>query len=278
MTLPQAVRFYLTPTASDGMGSAFKADFIISFFPEHSTYLEPFTGSGAVFFNKEPSKVETLNDLDSRIVNFLKICRDRPQELVRVIQLTPLSREEYLLSYETSPDPLEDARRLMIRCWQAIGAKTSDKTGWRALIESNGSNTAKEWKEIWQRIIAVADRLRDAQIEHQDAIQLLSRYNRKGVLAYVDPPYLLETRSKRHYKHEFTDADHEALLDCLVNFKGNIILSGYESEMYNTWLKGWHKEYFSTNAEAGAKREEVLWMNFQPAGQIDLIELLEESI
>ncbi|CCO11316.2 D12 class N6 adenine-specific DNA methyltransferase family protein [Carnobacterium maltaromaticum LMA28] len=260
-------------------GSKWKmADFIISFFPEHSTYLEPFTGSGAVFFNKEPSKVETLNDLDSRIVNFLKICRDRPQELVRVIQLTPLSREEYLLSYETSPDPLEDARRLMIRCWQAIGAKTSDKTGWRALIESNGSNTAKEWKEIWQRIIAVADRLRDAQIEHQDAIQLLSRYNRKGVLAYVDPPYLLETRSKRHYKHEFTDADHEALLDCLVNFKGNIILSGYESEMYNTWLKGWHKEYFSTNAEAGAKREEVLWMNFQPAGQIDLIELLEESV
>lgn len=120
--------------------------------------------------------------------------------------------------------------------------------------------------------------MRDAQIEHQDAIQLLNRYNRKGVLAYVDPPYLLETRSKRHYKHEFTDADHEALLDCLVNFKGNIILSGYESEMYNTWLKGWHKEYFSTNAEAGAKREEVLWMNFQPAGQIDLIELLEESV
>lgn len=253
-------------------GSKWKmADFIISFFPEHSTYLEPFVGSGAVFFNKEPSKVETLNDLDSRIVNFFEVCRNRPQELVSAIQMTPLSREEYLVSYETATDSLEDARRLMIRCWQAIGAKTSDKTGWRSLIESNGPDTAGEWKEVWQRILIVADRLKDAQIEHQDAIQILNRYNREGVLTYVDPPYLLETRSKRLYKHEFTDADHEALLDCLINFKGNVILSGYESTLYDFWLKGWHKEYFNVNAESGAKRKEVLWMNFVPIGQINLL-------
>ena len=259
-------------------GSKWKmADFIIKLMPEHSTYVEPFFGSGAVFFNKPKAKVETINDMDSRIVNFFKVCREQPNELIEKLQLTPLSREEYKASYETSSDSLEDARRLMIRCWQAIGAKTSDITGWRSLIDSNGPNTTKEWREVGTRVADVANRLKDAQIEHQDAIKLLDRYNRKGVLTYVDPPYLLETRSKRHYKHEYTDADHEELLDCLVDFKGYVILSGYENDMYNSWLKGWHKEYFSTNGEAGSKREEVLWMNFKPAGQIDLIELLEES-
>ncbi|MDC3911881.1 DNA adenine methylase, partial [Raoultella planticola] len=87
----------------------------------HKTYLEPFFGSGAVFFNKPRSYVETLNDIDSRIVNFFEVCRDQPEELMRVVNLTPLSREEYENSYEVSPDPVEDARRTLVRSWQAIG-------------------------------------------------------------------------------------------------------------------------------------------------------------
>lgn len=253
------------------------ANSIIDIMPKHETYVEPFFGSGAVFFNKPPAKIETINDMDSRVINFFRVCRDNPDELIRKIQFTPHSREEYQLSYIKSPDPIEDARRLMIRCWQAIGAKTSDITGWRSLIDPNGPDTSKEWDEIWQRIEAVATRLKDAQIENQDAIKLLERYNRGNVLTYVDPPYLLETRSKRHYKHEYTDGDHEALLDCLVDFNGLAIISGYESNMYNSYLKDWSKIYINANAEAGAKRTEVLWTNFEPIGQIDLMELLRSE-
>lgn len=247
------------------------ADFIISLMPPHTTYVEPYFGSGAVFFNKTKSKVETINDLDSRVVNFFKVCRDRPEELARAIELTPLSREEHELAYEPSDDPIEDARRFMVRSWQAIGGKTSDHTGWRSNIDKIGGKVG-EWNQLDERILAVADRLKDAQIEHQPALQILDRYNRPGVLAYVDPPYLLSTRTKRHYAVEMTDADHEALLDTLVRFKGKVILSGYPSSMYDSYLCDWHKRYFEAHAEAGQRRQEVLWCNFEPAGSIDLLE------
>ncbi|MFD1548164.1 DNA adenine methylase [Levilactobacillus fuyuanensis] len=247
------------------------ADFIISLMPPHTTYVEPYFGSGAVFFNKTKSKVETINDLDSRVVNFFKVCRDRPEELARAIELTPLSREEHELAYEPSDDPIEDARRFMVRSWQAIGGKTSDHTGWRSNIDKIGGKVG-EWNQLDERILAVADRLKDAQIEHQPALQILDRYNRPGVLAYVDPPYLLSTRTKRHYAVEMTDADHEALLDTLVRFKGKVILSGYPSSMYDSYLCDWHKRYFEAHAEAGQRRQEVLWCNFEPAGSIVLLE------
>lgn len=249
------------------------ARFIISLMPPHTTYLEPFFGSGAVFFNKEASQIETINDIDGRIVNFFRQCRNHPQELSRLIELTPLSREEYERSYEISADPLEDARRMMVRSWQAIGGKTSDHTGWRANIDQNGSKIV-EWNNLDERIMAVANRLKGAQIEHQDAFKLLERYNRPDVLTYVDPPYLMSTRSKRHYAYEFSDADHEALLDQLVDFKGKVIISGYESDMYEEYLSGWDKRTRITSVETGSKRREVLWCNFIAETSTEQMELL----
>ncbi|MHC5227560.1 DNA adenine methylase [Enterococcus sp. LJL99] len=247
------------------------AQTIINQMPEHETYVEHFFGSGAVFFNKDKCKVETINDMDSRIVNFFEVCRDNPEQLVNKIIMTPHSREEYYKSYEISDEPVEDARRLMVRCWQAIGAKTSDKTGWRSIINYNGPDTSGEWASVWERIEEVAYRLKGVQIEHQDASKLLERYNRKNVLTYVDPPYLLETRSKRLYKHEYTLQDHEKLLNQLSEFKGNVILSGYQSDLYDTILSGWHKINFDATAESGAKRTEVLWLNYEPNGQMSLL-------
>ncbi|MCP8858909.1 DNA adenine methylase [Latilactobacillus curvatus] len=250
------------------------ASFICSIMPDdYTTYVEPFFGSGAVFFNKESSTIETINDLDSRLVNFFRVCRDEPAALMQKVQLTPLSREEYELSYQISDDPVEDARRMLVRSWQAIGGKTSDKTGWRANINVNGSKI-NEWNHLDERIAAVATRLKQAQIEHQNAFKLLDRYNRPKVLAYVDPPYLLSTRTKRHYKHEFTDADHEALLDQLVNFDGYVILSGYESDMYNDFLADWSKIHFEVGVESGGRATETIWCNYaiqQPVRQMELI-------
>lgn len=242
------------------------SEWIIRHMPEHQTYLEPFFGSGAVFFNKQPSQVETINDLDSSVVNLFKTIRDYPEELARLVQWTPLSREEYYASYEGSGNQLEDARRFLIRCWQAIGAKTSDRTGWRSIISSNGPNVTREWSKLPQKLLMVADRLKEAQIEHQPAVKLLERYKRNDVLVYADPPYIIETRTKRHYKHEMTIDDHIELLETLDAHPGPVILSGYTHPIYDERLKHWKRETRDVTAEAGAKRMEVLWINPVAAG------------
>lgn len=238
------------------------AGWIISHMPEHKTYLEPFFGSGAVFFNKSPSQIETINDLDSSVVNLFKVIRDHPEELANGIEWTPLSREEYYASYEfETENEIENARRFLVRCWQAIGAKTSDRTGWRSLISSNGPDVAHEWSKLPEKITLVAKRLKEAQIEHQPAAKLLERYKRSEVLIYADPPYIIETRTKRHYKHEMTIGDHIELLDVLDSHPGPVLLSGYAHRVYDDRLKHWKRLTLDVAAEAGAKRQEVLWIN-----------------
>ena len=110
------------------------AEWIIQHFPvdyEHMVYLEPFAGSAAVFFNKKPGIVETINDLNGDVVNLFRVLRESPEQLMRKLQLTPYSREEYRLSAEPCEDPIEKARRFMVRTTQAIGAKPD--SGWRIL-------------------------------------------------------------------------------------------------------------------------------------------------
>lgn len=238
------------------------ADWIISNMPEHNTYVEPFFGSGAIFFNKEKSNIETINDMDSSVVNLFKVIRNHPDQLAALIEWTPFSREEYYASYEfETGDEIEDARRFLVRCWQAIGAKTSDRTGWRSLITYNGPDVAKEWSKLPEKILMVTKRLKQAQIEHQPAIKLLERYKRDDVLVYADPPYIIETRTKRHYKHEMTIEDHIELLDVLEAHPGPVLLSGYAHQVYDDRLKHWRRETLNVAAEAGAKRQEVLWIN-----------------
>jgi len=241
------------------------AEWIISHMPPHQTYLEPFFGSGAVFFNKAPSQLETINDLDGDVVNLFRVIRDRTEELARLVYWTPYSREEYYASYDMEGvDDLERARRFMVRCWMARGARTSDRTGWRHNIDmeySPNRPVARQWSDMPEKILAITERLRGVQIEQQPALELIQRYKRADVLIYADPPYPLETRSGRMYKNEMTDADHAELLDVLDEHPGPVLLSGYANEMYDTRLRHWHREERQALVEAGQTRTEVLWIN-----------------
>lgn len=240
------------------------ARWIINQMPEHNVYLETHFGSGAVLFNKPATRIETVNDIDGNIVNLFKVIREQPGALARAIELTPYSREEYYLSFELLEQDLSDlerARVFLIRCWMARGGKTSDRTGWRHNIDIATVNALPDWNGLSGTILEATKRLKQVQIENQDAAKLIERYNRNDCLIYADPPYLLETRTKRHYAHEMKDEQHVELLETLDRHSGYVLLSGYDNDLYNDILKDWTKVTKMATTEAAVSKQEVLWMN-----------------
>jgi DNA adenine methylase len=247
------------------------APWIVGQFPDNYrelTYLEPFFGSGSVFFEKEPSVIETINDIDGEIVNLFKQIREHAEELIRLISLTPWSRQEYLTAFEHTDDDLEQARRFLIRAWMSRGGGgIIYKNGVRFNKKRNGS-LANFCDILPVRISIAADRLLHSlsgpvQIECKDAITLIQEYDHKDVFMYLDPPYLRSTRTKNKlYKHELADDDHIRLLEAVISSKAHILISGYENGMYKEYLKGWYKDTRITLDDAGNKKVEIILRNY----------------
>ena len=249
------------------------AEWIIGHFPSHHSYLEPFFGSGAVLFNKPQSCIETVNDLDGDVVNLFECIRRDPEKLGRIVYFTPYSRQEYEKTYTTDlpADPFDRAARFLLRCNQGYGFRTNEiRVGWKNDVQGRErAYAAKYWTDLPEIIAAAAERLRGVQIECRPALEVIRRFNFHNVLIYADPPYVISARSggKKQYKHEMTDADHMELLEALKSHKGPVILSGYSSPIYDQELVNWHKETAHTTDQLSRRRQEVLWMNFEPSGQ-----------
>lgn len=250
------------------------APWIREHMPAHEVYVEPFFGSGAVLFGKERSKLETVNDLDGDVVNLFRVLRDRPEALARAVGLTPYARSEHAEAWAdprgpgSARDPVEDARRFLVRCWQNHGMRVRRKGGWanatgtRARPASGGlAPRSPVWAGLPERIALAAERLAGVQIECRPALDVLERYAQPRCLVYADPPYVLSTRGEKQYAHEMDDADHLALLDALDAHPGPALLSGYASDLYGGRLAGWARLSRPALAEGGRPREEVLWVN-----------------
>lgn len=241
------------------------ADWIVSKIPEHRSYLEPFFGSGAVFFQKERSPIETINDLDGDVVNLFACIQKDPEKLAYLLYYTPYSREVYDTAFDKIlDDPLEQAVQFLVRLNMGYGYKTNGiKVGWKNDVQGRErAYAAEDWTRLPGMIDSVAERLRGVQIEHMDAIQLIQRFNDPKVLIYCDPPYMLETRRGKQYQYEFTDEQHVQLLAVLNEHRGPVMLSGYNSPLYDEMLKGWYREEVTNLTQSGQKKKEILWMNF----------------
>lgn len=251
---------------------------IIELMPPHTVYIEPFFGSGAVFFNKKRCNLEILNDLDSEVVNLFKVIRDYPGELADKVFFTPYSREEYKETYDRynkDLDDLEKARQFLVRSNMARAGMQYYSSSWRTcglvLASKIKQRVTREWNRIPDNIFQAALRLKDAEIENIDAIKLIKKYNGKNCLIYVDPPYLLSTRKQKYYNVEMTEEnEHKELISLLKQHKGPVILSGYNSNLYNNLLKDWNKIGIKTNAEQGKKRVEVIWTNYEIPKQVSM--------
>lgn len=252
------------------------APWVISHFPEHRSYLEPFFGSGAVLFTKSRSAIETVNDIDGDVVNLFDWIRKDPARLAHAIRFTPYARDEYDRAWAaqyTETDNFRRAVNFYIRMMMGHGFRTTgEKVGWKNDVQGReAAYAAKCWAKTPEVIIQAAERLRGVQIENRPAVELIRRFNYQNVLIYADPPYMLGTRQNRkQYRHEMTDDDHMELLEAIKAHRGPAIISGYDSDLYNRELKGWYKDGRTSFTQTASKRREILWMNFEPAAQMDM--------
>lgn len=246
------------------------AKWIISFFPEHHSYLEPFFGSGAVLFNKPRSNIETVNDLDGNVVNLFEWIKKDPERLAHEIYFTPYARQIYNDNFSRVPeDSFEKAVNFYIRLNMGQGFRTNgEKVGWKNDVQGRErAYAAQDWCKLPEKIIQASERLRGVQIENRPAQELIKRFNSPKVLVYIDPPYVISTRHGPQYRYEMDDKGHESLLEIVLQFEGYVIISGYDTELYNDMLHGWNKFETVSYSQTATKKKEVIWINYDPPVQ-----------
>jgi DNA adenine methylase len=252
-------------------------DWLLPLLPKCWHYVEPFGGSASVLLNRDPSPIETYNDMEGDVVNFFRVLRDNGDELIRKLELTPYSREEfYYACYEKAQDAVERARRFFIRILQGPNNQNEKlRLGeWMRSVStsSNGmSARCSKWLSSIDRLPLVRDRLMRVQIENRPAIDVIERCDSSETLFYCDPPYPMESRPGGvAYCFEMDDRDHRELAEVLHSVKGKVAISGYRcplmDELYKDWLR--HDERPKIPASSANKsktpRQECLWTNYEP--------------
>lgn len=268
-------------------GKWLQAPHIIAHFPPHRVYVEPFGGAWSVGLRKPRTYAEVWNDLDGELVNLFRVLRsDRAQELPELLRMTPFARDEFYEAYELAEDPVERARRLIVRAFMghgSDGASGQYRTGFRANSNRSGSTPAVDWINLPDSLELTIVRLRGVVIENRPALQVMMTHDGIDTLHYVDPPYLHETRARTHrradnggvYRHELTDEQHEELLAQLCRLRGMVVLSGYPSEIYDQALQGWTRIDRAALADGALPRTECLWLNPACAARQPLPTLLD---
>lgn len=246
------------------------APWIISHFPSHRVYVEPFGGAASVLIRKPRSEGEVYNDLDDNIVNVMRVIRNAGlcTQLAEALALTPYSRSEFEAAKEHSADPVEQARRTLVRAEMGFGSAGATKgtTGFRLDTKRNYGTAMDVWARIPDSLVGFAQRLAGVLIENRDAMLVLSDHDTPDTLFYVDPPYVLDTRKMGSacYRHEMNDTEHASLLDALLDLDGMVVLSGYAHDLYDDLLRGWQRVETSARiaAQSGTgSRTEVLWLS-----------------
>ncbi len=258
-------------------GKHYLARWIIEQMSDHRVYVEPYGGMAGVLLKKERSEVEVFNDLDGRAVNFFRVIRDRElfEDFKLQAELTPYSREEFHNLCETPEptDPVQRAWWFFVRCRQArggtgIGRITPSAWATSTRTRRQMPEPVSKYLSALDGLESVANRFRQVMIENTPAIDLIKKYDGSDVLFYCDPPYPASTRSggkADSYAFEMTDVDHIRLLETLKKCRGRIMISSYDSPLYNDHLNTWNRVEKATHVQlsnSGNDRTEVVWKNY----------------
>lgn len=255
-------------------------DWLLPLLPKCHHYCEPFAGSAAVLLNRDPSPVETYNDIDGDVVNFFRVLRDRHEELIRAIALTPFSREEYHRAIYHKLDGISDverARRFYIRARQTRTglAQTASLGRWancKNTSRAGMSGVVSRWLGGVEALENIAQRLIRVQIENRPALDVIRLYDSPATLFYCDPPYLHATRGDaKAYGFEMNENQHREFAEVVRKCRGKVAVSGYDHPMMEDLFppSQWHKTQGLDKTIHSTKgtRQEVLWTNYDPKNQ-----------
>lgn len=255
-------------------GSKFTlAEWIIKHFPAHRHYVEPFGGAANVLLIKEPSRLETYNDLNNQIVNFFRVLRSEPQKLIEQIKLTPWARREfeYCLDEREDDSLIEQARKLYYRLWMSFSGEYKSTKSNFARHNKGGRSVRNKFDT--DNLFAASKRLLSVQIENRDAFKLIEEMDSADTLFYLDPPYIFSTRTKsKSYSHEMTNDAHRRFAELLYSVQGFVVLSGYPSKIYEELFekKGWQRVEKEARVMGGGKKTECLWLNPKTVSALSL--------
>ena len=235
---------------------------VIEIFPKHTTYVEAFAGGAQVFFRKEPSKVEVLNDLDGEIVNFYRVCQQHYEELLRYFRFALVSRQWFDLLKATDPATLTDIQRaarqlyLLRNCFASL---VRNPVYHRNVVQPPSFNV----KRLPELIENAHQRLARVQIECAPYGEMLERFDRPTTLFYLDPPYW----GRNLYRHNFREADFAELADRLTKVRGKFVLSLNDVPQVRALFGPFHIQsvelHYTSQSSAGRRYREVLITNFR---------------
>jgi len=242
----------------------FLAPWIISHFPPHRAYVEPFGGSAGVLLRKEPAYLEVYNDANGELVNFFRVLRDadKSRELKRLLDLTLYSKQEHSDAYDESGcSDVEQARRTFVKSFQGFGTRGFyENCGWRRVVKLDECSGPKRFRASAAGIECVCRRLSEVCIENDDALNVIERHDSPETLFYLDPPYLGDY-SKMYRFGSHKEDWHLKFLNAICSLKGMAVLSGCDSDAYSERLAGWRREERTAGSISHSMKTEVLWMN-----------------
>jgi DNA adenine methylase len=251
-------------------GKQTMAKHILPLIPKHTTYVEPFAGGAAIFWLKEPSKVEILNDTNRELINFYEVVKSDFVSLEKEVAISLHSRSQHNDAWVIYSNPhmfskIKRAWAVYILATQGFGGQLSkswgrDKTNNKTVQQFNNR------RDLFTYDYAI--RLQTVSFESRDAIRLIETTDYEDCFFYVDPPYY--NADMGHYDG-YTIEDFELLLKTLSKITGKFLLSSYPSELLSGYIKQntWQSKGFEMQvavSNKGKRKTEVLTANFSLDG------------
>ena len=212
---------------------------IINMLPSHTTYIELFFGAGWVYFGKDKSKVEVINDIDKELINLFKIIKYHTPEIKRLLEYEFSGRDIFEEYKNATLEHLTDIHRA-IRFLYLINNSFAGKG------KNFGYGTTKIPNQkifLTEYLNEIKERLNNTYVENLYFEKIIDKYDREESLFFCDPPYF-ETAG---YDYEFTEDDHILLRDKLSNIKGKFILTINDHEKVREWYKDFNIEEVDVN-------------------------------